>query len=309
VYTAVKEDRMAIDRMQRQRFEFKYIIEESTALAIRDFVDVHLDVDEAGVGKPNYAYRVNSIYLDSDEHTTFWDWVNSNRNRFKLRMRYYDCNPEHPVFLEIKRRVGTCILKQRCAIRRSVAAEILAGRFPAREGLLGQEGKHRAALENFITLTSRLGARPRALVTYLREAYIDPCNEGVRLTLDREVRIAPRSTADFSLDYPRYVQPFGDQVILELKFNNRFPDWFGEMARLYGLTRGAAAKYCEGMSALWRPELGNCLYQDVHKLPLPDSAGPVTDADLPPAAGTPASEPAPTAAQPDYSLALIPVPG
>ena len=75
--------------------------------------------------------------------------------------------------------------------------------------------------------------------------------------MDREVRIAPRETCDFGLEMERYTQPFGDRVILELKFNNRFPDWFNEMVQLFRLTRGAAAKYCEGMAALRYPQLGN----------------------------------------------------
>src|SRR5512146_1969188 len=112
---------MIRDRMQRQRFELKYLLDESTALNQREYFQTYLEFDEASVGKPNFSYRVNSLYLDSDKLYTFWDWVNSNRNRFKLRMRFYDSRPETPVFLEIKRRVHGCILKQRCAIAKEAA--------------------------------------------------------------------------------------------------------------------------------------------------------------------------------------------
>jgi len=71
------------------------------------------------------------------------------------------------------------------------------------------------------------------------------------------VRIAQRATGDFSLGMDRYVQPFGNKVILELKFTTRFPDWLGEMARCFNLTRSAAAKYCEGPAELWHPEHGS----------------------------------------------------
>ena len=248
---------MAKDRMQRQRFELKYLLDEPTALAVRDFAGGYMDLDEAGLDKPNLSYRVNSIYLDSDPLYTLWDWVNSNRNRFKLRMRFYDPNPDTPVFCEIKRRVNGCILKERCGVRKSAAELVLAGQFPPDEALFSREAKHRVALENFISLVSVLGAKPKALVTYLREAYIDPENDGLRLTMDREVRIGPRETLDFSLRMPRYVQPFGQRIILALKFNNRFPKWFNEMVQCLGLTRGAAAKYCEGICSLRHPELAN----------------------------------------------------
>lgn len=248
---------MIQDRMQRQRFELKYVLDESTALGIRDFVKTHLDLDEAGAGNPDYSYRVNSIYLDSDGLYIFWDWVNANRNRFKLRMRFYDSGPDTPVFLEIKRRVSGCILKQRCCIRKHAAPLVLAGQSPAPDDIFSRDAKGLMALERFIALIGRLHAKPQALVTYLREAYIDPRNEAVRVTMDREVRISPRTTCDFSLHMDRFTQPFGNKVILELKFNNRFPEWFNEMVQLFNLTRAAAAKYCEGIAALWHPELGN----------------------------------------------------
>jgi hypothetical protein len=244
--------------MQRERFELKYVIDEATALRIRDFVKTYLEPDEAGVGNPNHSYRVNSLYLDSDQLYTFWDWVNANRNRFKLRMRFYDSNPDAPVFLEIKRRVSGCILKQRCGIRKHAAPVVLAGQFPDLKDVVSRDAKGFAALERFVSLICQLEAKPQALVTYLREAYIDPKNDGVRVTLDREVRISPRNRCDFSLHMDQYTQPFQDTVILELKFNNRFPVWFSEMVQLFSLTRSAAAKYCEGIAAFRHQELGNC---------------------------------------------------
>lgn len=244
--------------MQRQRFEFKYLLSEETALSLREYIGMYLDMDEAGVGRPDYAYRVNSIYVDSDRLYTFRDWVNSNRNRFKLRMRFYDEHADTPVFLEIKRRVSSCILKQRCAIRKSAGFLVLAGQFPPLEDIISRDAKGQVALERFIELVGALRARPKALVTYLREAYIDPINDGVRVTMDREVRIIPRSELTYSLNMDGYVQPFGNRVILELKFNNRYPDWFADMCRKFELTRGAAAKYCEGLAAMGHPELGNC---------------------------------------------------
>ncbi len=247
---------MRPDRMQRERFELKYLLHETTAQGVRAFVQSHLRLDEAGVGHPDCSYRVNSLYLDSPHLDTFYDWVNANRNRFKLRIRFYDSHPDSPVFLEIKRRVSSCILKQRCKIRKAAAPLVLAGQFPPQDLIVTPDAKAMMALERFIALSTCLHAAPKALVTYRREAYVDPANAGVRLTFDRQVRITPRATCDFSLDLAPCTQPFGNQVILELKFSQRFPGWFNEMVRLFSLTRGAAAKYCEGMANLRHPELG-----------------------------------------------------
>jgi hypothetical protein len=243
--------------MQRQRFELKYTVHESTAERIRDFVLAHLELDSSGTEQPDHSYRVNSIYLDSPDLRSFWDWVNANRNRFKLRMRYYSERPDDPVFLEIKRREKNCILKQRCCVHKRAAPIILAGQFPPESDLIAPDEKSRRALENFIQMVTDLEARPIALVSYRREAYIDSENEGVRVTFDRDVRIAPRPTCDFSLEMDQFVRPFGNLVIVELKFTNRFPNWFTDMVQTLGMDRGAAAKYCEGVAALWHPELGN----------------------------------------------------
>jgi len=89
---------MATDRMQQQRFELKYLITEDMALRVRDFVRCYLGMDEYSVGKPNYSYPVHSLYLDSDDLKLYWDTINGNKNRFKLRLRYYDSGPKSPVF-------------------------------------------------------------------------------------------------------------------------------------------------------------------------------------------------------------------
>lgn len=244
---------MKPDRMQQQRFELKYVVDEATAQEVRGFVGHYLELDEFGIGKPFCAYPVNSLYLDSDDLATFRQWVNADRNRFKLRMRFYDAHPDTPVFLEIKRRVADCIQKQRCGLKKSAVSFVLDGQFPPLDLVNSREPKHLDALRNFISIVQQLRARPQVLVTYLREAYLDLNNNAVRVTLDRHVRMSPRSDADFSLRMDQFVQPFGDKVIVEIKFTDRFPDWAGEMARALELRRDGAAKYCEGVANLWQP--------------------------------------------------------
>ena len=46
---------MHSDRMQQSRFELKYLITETTAERVRDFVRCYLSMDELGVGKPDFT--------------------------------------------------------------------------------------------------------------------------------------------------------------------------------------------------------------------------------------------------------------
>ena len=41
---------------------------------------------------------------------------------------------------------------------------------------------------------------------------------------------------------------FGKLVILELKFTGRFPDWFKDLVRVFGLRQGSASKYADGIA-------------------------------------------------------------
>src|SRR6476469_26720 len=121
---------MRRDRMQASRYELKYLIAEETAAKVRDFVRCYIALDEFGVGRPNYSYDVHSLYLDSDNLEIYWRTVNGDKNRFKLRLRYYSDNPKSPVFFEIKRRMKDVILKQRGGVRQAAVESVLSGYLP-----------------------------------------------------------------------------------------------------------------------------------------------------------------------------------
>lgn len=236
--------------MQQQRFELKYLIPERVALLARDFVASYLEIDEYGALRPNLSYPVHSLYLDSDDLSTYHQTVNGTKNRFKLRLRYYDDRPDTPVFFEIKRRVNDCILKQRGGVRRDAVPSLLAGHLPEPSHLLSDEPKHMVALQRFSLLMNQINARPKAHVAYVREAWISEENNAVRVTMDRQMTCEPRFVPEVSTGSENPVMPFGQQVILELKFTDRFPDWFGEMIRVFSLMQFAAAKYAEGVTLL-----------------------------------------------------------
>ncbi len=241
---------MSRDRMQRQRFELKYMLDEHTALRIRDVIATKLELDENGVGKPNYSYPVHSLYLDSPDLYTFWTTINGDKNRFKLRIRFYDDSPNTPVFFEIKRRVNNCILKQRGGVKKESVARLLSGYFPESSDMLSQDSKSLVAVQRFLDLTARIQATPQAHVCYLREAYVDPISDNVRVTFDRDVYTEPRDTARFGVELNEPSRPFGDRVILELKFTDRFPEWLREVVERFSLMQCGAAKYAEGLAGL-----------------------------------------------------------
>lgn len=246
---------MGQDKLQLQRFELKYIISEEVALAVRSFVAAYLEIDEYGATRPNLSYPVHSLYLDSDQFLLYWHTINGNKNRYKLRLRFYENRPSAPVYFEIKRRVNDAILKQRGAVRREAVDFLLAGHLPEPAHLVSNEPRQLTALQRFCQLMIDIRAKPKAHISYLREAWISPANNSVRITMDRDVKFDPEPTARLASEMlaPRVV--FGRNVVLELKFTGRFPDWFRELVRVFGLRQCSAAKYADGLALIGGDQL------------------------------------------------------
>jgi len=225
------------------RYELKYIISERVAVQIRHFVRQYLELDEFGQSQPSFAYPVHSIYFDSDDWKIYWRTINGDKNRFKLRLRYYSDNPATPIFVEIKRRMKDIILKQRGRIEHHAVPELIAGHVPNGPHLRSGEELH--AIERFIQLMQDLNARPRMHVAYDREAYVNDHNNEVRVTFDRNVRAVLRPDGKISTKLENPYICTTDQVILELKFSNRAPFWYRDLVETFNCFQTGAAKFVE----------------------------------------------------------------
>jgi hypothetical protein len=258
-------------RLQPQRFELKYLVREELTQPIRDFVGSYLELDDYSVGRPNDSYEIHSVYLDSKHLHTHHATMNGDKNRFKLRLRYYDGNPAAPVFCEIKQRVDNSILKRRCAVARDVIPLLLAGQLPEPAQLLSPEPRHLAALQRFHELLLRLDARPRLHNHYRREAWVSPHDNSIRITFDRHIHVEPYfgDAAVATMTHPTRI--YAEFVILELKFTARFPNWFHGLVERFNLMRGASMKYSGGVEALGAHQFYNGQHR--HR---PPAAGPAT---------------------------------
>ena len=236
--------------MQNRRYEYKYLIEEAVAVSVREFVRSYLSLDEYGVSMPEGAYPVNSLYLDSQDLQLFQSTINGDRNRMKLRLRFYEQDSRAPVYLEIKRRTDSVIVKSRGVVDQDSVEEVLAGQVPMGCGEFGEDACDGQSLNEFCRLVSCLNAQPVARVTYLREAWVSDSGNSVRVTMDRKVNCAPAELSDPLAELSDAVCVFGNSVVLELKFTNRFPDWFRELVRRFNLIQCGAAKYVDGATLL-----------------------------------------------------------
>ncbi|MEX0686470.1 MAG: polyphosphate polymerase domain-containing protein [Balneolales bacterium] len=235
------------NKYQKQRFEHKYVVHEHVALAIRDFVKSYLILDQFGAKQPGYSYPVHSLYLDSPDLILYKNTINGDKNRFKLRLRYYEKSEDSAVFFEIKRRINNIIQKKRATVPRHLVPLIISGYYPDSTDLVDFTPQNMEALDSFLTLLNQLQAVPQVHVSYLREAWMAEGSNTVRVTMDRMVKTEPHKQLSLSkyMENPTHV--FKGKVVLELKFTDKYPYWFKDLVQVFGLRQGSAAKYVDGV--------------------------------------------------------------
>ena len=277
------------DRLQSQRFELKFLIDEQQVPAIRDFVRSYLVADEFNTHNPKNleseheklhrrleeltaklrtqnlmegllnSYWVNSLYLDSPALDLAHATIEGNKNRYKLRIRFYDEKPDSPVYFEIKQRKNDIILKQRAMVYRTSVNRLLDGHVPRTDDLIHPgDAKALYALRRFFEMKNEIQAVGTAFVSYLREAYVSTVSNNARVTFDRCLIARPYHNSIVMpqdvLEWPRLDyhnrELIVDPVVLELKFTDRFPYWMHDLVATFNLQRGACPKYVNSVAGL-----------------------------------------------------------
>ena len=239
------------------RFELKYVIEESRAVAVADFVSSYLAPSPHNGSGPIRGHPVISLYLDSPDFYFFNQAFTGHKNRMKLRIRFYDDEWKRPAFLEIKRRVSEVICKDRAMMTREGVRQILAGGWPNQPFWANNDhllkGKLRQDVnEDFWLFANTKRAFGAIYVSYYREIYEAADDEELRVTFDRYIH-GSRYDGSGRLQVPKrgwrpYLPPYlaplpKDGVILELKFDNQAPRWMFDLVKIFNLRQTPVCKY------------------------------------------------------------------
>ncbi len=240
------------------RYELKYVIRESRAVAVADFVSGYLRPSEHNGSGPIRGHPVISLYLDSPDWFFFRQGFTGHKNRMKLRIRFYDNEWKRPAFLEIKRRVSDVICKDRAMMSREGVRQILMAGWPMQPYFpdcanLVHGRRRQDVNEDFWNFANTKRAQGKLYVSYYREIWESTVDEELRVTFDRQIR-GSRYDGSGRLEVPKrgwrpylppYLAPFPpDGVILELKFDERPPKWMLDLVRIFNLQQTPVCKYC-----------------------------------------------------------------
>ncbi|MFO0553000.1 MAG: polyphosphate polymerase domain-containing protein [Polyangiaceae bacterium] len=234
-----------------ERYEFKYLIDETQADEIRATA-LSVGVRDEYAGESG-RYTIRSLYFDTPEHHLFFANDREAVDRFKMRVRSYPDAPMSPVFLEIKRRTKDVIRKSRAAIKRDI--DWRRAMVADREVFARLSPSQRNAASNFARHLLLYHLEPKILIDYEREAFASTIDNYARLTIDRKIISQPMTKLSLEAD-PKAWRPIDHRVItntptcisvLELKFERRPPRWMVALVRRLELVRYSYSKYGNGI--------------------------------------------------------------
>jgi len=229
--------------LQASRYELKYLVSESKAKLIRKEVASRMKPDAFTCGAS--GYHIRSLYLDSRQLACYQQTNDGVKNRFKLRVRFYDDAIDSPVFLEVKRRVTNVIQKRRACVSRESGLKIVTGASPNPLMLVKDSAQQREALNTFCRLRDQLGAVGHIYVDYFREAFECETDNHYRVTFDREIRGSTFVPGSDLVMPPRRKMARISDVVLEFKFVDRPAAWMKALAQRFGLKAISVPKYVE----------------------------------------------------------------
>ena len=230
------------------RQELKYLVSEADRDRLHARIAPFVRADELAGGDGQPSYTVRSVYFDTPDLRDYHEKLSGIQVRRKLRIRAYDlAGHGNPTFLEVKRKHGGAVWKDRAALDAGTVTALLGGGDPS-EAVPPSE---RVAAARFIYRLRREARRPTLLVTYDREPLVGRLDPSLRITFDRRLRCAayPVLGPDLNGLYAeRGLRPaLVGRFILEVKFDRVFPSWLRLVLSEFGLRRQALSKYVIGL--------------------------------------------------------------
>ncbi|MCC6453345.1 MAG: polyphosphate polymerase domain-containing protein [Caldilineaceae bacterium] len=229
------------------RYELKYLLRreqvEPLVAELRQTLQVDAHGNELG------TYPITSLYYDTPDYKAYWDKLDGQRSRRKLRVRVYGdalVTPETPAFVEIKQRVNKLMRKRRVALPYGDAVDL--DRYDELGVAFDEQGRaaDRALLHEAYYLYRTLQLAPACVVAYDRLAFEgDPRTPDLRITLDTNLRgrihdlslLSTGSATDQQILGPEY-------AVLEVKANQNVPRWVAQLTARHRCTFYRISKYC-----------------------------------------------------------------
>jgi SPX domain protein involved in polyphosphate accumulation len=218
------------------RFEFKYVVDERQAEALIRDLEPYTTPDPHS--PTERGYPVYSLYWDSPDLVFFWEKIDGQKFRRKLRFRLYEGSDD--AFVEIKQRIDQTVQKRRTLLSRADAAALFG------RGAIDAEREHAVAdpvLHEALILCRRHLLEPKLAVSYRRRAFFARYEHDLRITFDTRLQYDARALdVRERFETGKYLLP-ADRAVLEIKFNGNVPLWLSKLVGKHELMSRRFSKY------------------------------------------------------------------
>lgn len=212
------------------RHEYKFVIPYEEMLTLRNKLDDLLTLDQGG------SYKVRSLYFDSYDERDYFDKLNGEMIRKKIRLRIYNINSDK-VKLEVKGKYDYHQLKESLIINRNDAEKIINGEYNI---LLSYDND----LARRIYLYLSEGYKPKVIIEYDRIAYITTTT--TRLTFDFNIKRSNDYEKFFTNDINYLDIVDSKDVVLEIKFDRFLEPYIADILNSYNGRYQSVSKYMMG---------------------------------------------------------------
>lgn len=225
------------------RYELKYFIPMSRMHDILSHVRDHIQPDpHAEVIDNEPQYTIRSVYLDTQDLTLYYEKQDGLKDRKKFRVRSYSIPQQDThVFMEIKYRYNTQVMKDRARFSLSHLQALLDGRVQLES--FDVPLAIRKPAERFCYYKNEWGLQPVVTVIYNRKPYVGRLDANARLTIDTQLRVVDHQNEN-NLFAPVKEQPVPlPGAILELKFDRLMPEWMRSILYAFDVRQQSISKY------------------------------------------------------------------
>ena len=223
---------MSTSVKDKYRYELKFLLNSSYAELLKYRLGLIMEKD---VNAIDGKYFIRSLYFDDIYDTAYYEKVDGLEEREKYRIRYYNLDKSY-IVLELKGKRNIFTYKRQARLSEEDYNNLVNQNYDK----INVEGK--PVLEDFIKKAKRKDLIPSIIVDYNRLAYTYPV-EDVRITFDEDISsgVFDYDLFNKEINTQRVIEP--NEVILEVKYNTRFPGILKDILNTVPKTRIAMSKF------------------------------------------------------------------
>lgn len=213
-----------------RRKELKFLLDEQQLQTVETALHHYMVPD------PHGPSTICNLYYDTPDYRLIRHSLDHPVYKEKLRLRCYGMSrPGADIFLELKKKYQGVVYKRRIKVTEQEAMDFMNRKAPLlRQTQIGREILY---FRDFYR-----DLRPRVYLSYDREAWLDPAEQGFRMTLDRNICYR---TEALSLSAPfggRQILRSG-QTLLEVKAEGAVPLWLVRLLTQEQIKKQSFSKY------------------------------------------------------------------